>query len=949
MSGWDSTPAPSDGEGGPTEAFGDEGPRYERQGLLGTGGMGRVYATQDTRLRRQVALKVAATPELAGRLAREAWITAQLEHPGIVAVYDAGETDGQAWYTMRLIRGRTLRERLAECDDLQDRLALLPHLHAACQAVAYAHSMGIVHRDLKPANIMVGEFRETQVADWGLARPVDEALADWQRIVAGGPHSGLAGTPRYMSPEQASGATTGFTSDVFCLGVVLYEMLAGRAPPEEPGRPPDLDALVDAPAELVAIARRSLELLPDDRYPSAIEQAADLDRWLNGRRVEAHEYRPSELFIRLVTAWRAPLAVASLALVVLAMVAANGARRTAEERAVADANLAGALAQQALVALDADRAPEARILAAHALTLRPSPVARGVLAASVPGGAERLWRKELPENCQHTAVVSPDARSLACFGQGRVEVWSVDPLELKWGLVFPLNDRPAWVGDRLLVEDLDGLHWVDDGTATPLGHAGWPLASGPDSAYAVIGGLEARRVTDRGVEEAFSICQGSRPTTLIVEDDLVVGCSDAVLRVYGREGTVEVPLSERPAWSAVAAAAGGLVVGRLEGSVEFISLPDGAHDTPLEGFRGSVTELDPLPETPLVLVRGERGGPRIWNVEVGAWVGSLPGGSTRMAAGAETGQVLLLGESLELWQLPASPRPSVLQFDAGLAQVVFSPDGSEVVAALGTGAVVRRRLSDGMEQARWRLSDGVTKCVAWVQSDTIFAAAMGAPPRLLRTSAASDVEYQSPIRRAGALANGRVWALTYSGHTLLMDGEGGQLLSMDAQEGFDGSSSPSRDTAAIIGSEGAVHVLGDAGWSRRTQVIDGVAVDVGDAGSPIVVARRHEVCVDLDCTPISEVIIDVAYADGRVAIGTLSGDVLVLDAETGETLATLRGHDARIASVEFSPDANLLVSGSWDNTARIWNLGSLDTPPDELLAEAERTWGISLEEALGAR
>src|SRR4029079_15474829 len=119
----DSSPAPSHPGETPEAAFDQGGERYEREGLIGRGGTGRVYAARDTRLRRQVALKVAATPELAHRLAREAWITAQLEHPGIVAVYDAGETDGQAWYTMRLIRGRTLRERLAACSGSAARLA----------------------------------------------------------------------------------------------------------------------------------------------------------------------------------------------------------------------------------------------------------------------------------------------------------------------------------------------------------------------------------------------------------------------------------------------------------------------------------------------------------------------------------------------------------------------------------------------------------------------------------------------------------------------------------------------------------------------------------------------------------------------------------------------------------------------------------------------------------
>ena len=140
----DSLPALSEATGKPGEepgddvAFGeDQGQRYERRGLIGRGGMGRVYAAQDRHLRRDVAMKVADTPELSRRLSREARITAQLEHPGIVAVYDAGlGEDGRPWYTMRLIRGRTLAGELSRCPDLAARLRLLGHFQDACQAVA---------------------------------------------------------------------------------------------------------------------------------------------------------------------------------------------------------------------------------------------------------------------------------------------------------------------------------------------------------------------------------------------------------------------------------------------------------------------------------------------------------------------------------------------------------------------------------------------------------------------------------------------------------------------------------------------------------------------------------------------------------------------------------------------------------------------------------------------
>src|SRR5690606_11029435 len=112
----------------------------------------------------------------AQRLAREAWITAHLEHPGIVPVYDAGRAeDGRLFYTMRLVRGRSLEAALESAPDQADRLGLLRSFLAVCETIAYAHAQAVVHRDLKPANVMVGPFGEVQVVDWGLARGVEEA------------------------------------------------------------------------------------------------------------------------------------------------------------------------------------------------------------------------------------------------------------------------------------------------------------------------------------------------------------------------------------------------------------------------------------------------------------------------------------------------------------------------------------------------------------------------------------------------------------------------------------------------------------------------------------------------------------------------------------------------------------------------------------------------------
>lgn len=167
---------------------------YEIGGLLGRGGMGEVHVAHDRALGREVAMKTARMGDAssANRLAREARLTARLEHPNIVPVYAAGrDATGCSFYTMRVLPGRSLADAIREAPHLSDRLRLLRHVLGAADALAYAHGRGVLHRDLKPANIMVGQFGQTVVADWGLACLLSEQAND-----RGG------GTPGYMSPEQ---------------------------------------------------------------------------------------------------------------------------------------------------------------------------------------------------------------------------------------------------------------------------------------------------------------------------------------------------------------------------------------------------------------------------------------------------------------------------------------------------------------------------------------------------------------------------------------------------------------------------------------------------------------------------------------------------------------------------------------------------------------------------
>ncbi len=344
--------------GRPEAALTSEHPgRYVRATELGRGGMGRVLVVKDTHLGREVALKElldqgpvghdAMSVGSAARFLREARITGQLEHPGIVPVHELGQrADGTIYYTMKRIRGRSLASVLKEKHTLAERLTLLGVFRAVCEAVAYAHSKGVVHRDLKPDNVMVGEFGDTLVVDWGLAKVRGEAEIpgasvsgqsgrrtsddDLARTVDG--HA--IGTPAYMSPEQARGELSSIDerADVWGLGAILFELLAGRPPYvgtsaldvlskvlDDPA-PRVRAVLPDAPPELAAIVDRALMRDPSSRYPNAGEVAKEIGAYLDGRTVGAYEYSAWELAARFVRRHRAA-STAGAAIVISIVVA----------------------------------------------------------------------------------------------------------------------------------------------------------------------------------------------------------------------------------------------------------------------------------------------------------------------------------------------------------------------------------------------------------------------------------------------------------------------------------------------------------------------------------------------------------------------------------------------------------------------------------------------------
>jgi formylglycine-generating enzyme required for sulfatase activity/serine/threonine protein kinase len=374
--------------------------RYQTRGEVARGGMGLILRVWDEDLRRELAMKVvlgesgtAKTAEIApktlGRFLEEAQVTGQLDHPGIVPVHELGlDERGAVFFTMRLVRGRDLKEIFEHVhagDSEWTLTRVLWVLLKVCDALAYAHSKGVIHRDLKPANIMVGRFGEVYVMDWGLARVLGQPDRHDLRLRteesnlsfvqserrADASHSAdsvlftmdgdVVGTPAYMSPEQARGEIEqlGPRSDVFALGAMLYHLLGGEMPYVAPGTKvsqhivlrwvlegpprPLIELRPDVPEELIAICDKAMARDVANRYADTGALGEDLRAYLENRVVTAHRrgaWIELQKWVQrnraLAVAWVAAALVALLGLSATAWVQVRGRRVAENARAEAE-------------------------------------------------------------------------------------------------------------------------------------------------------------------------------------------------------------------------------------------------------------------------------------------------------------------------------------------------------------------------------------------------------------------------------------------------------------------------------------------------------------------------------------------------------------------------------------------------------------------------------------
>ncbi len=510
---------------------------YESEGVYAEGGIGRIIKARDMRLNRIVAIKELHEPTeaLTRRFIREARMTARLEHPSIVSVHEVGcWPSGEPFFAMTFINGRPLGDIMKEAETRDQRLALLPNLYAVADAMSYAHDRKIIHRDLKPANILVGQFGETVVIDWGLAKDLTEAEPKnsdeedgamsmerseyskrYEATIAGI----IVGTPAYMPPEQALAKQVDERADVYAIGALIYRALAG-APPYEGtdgldvavkvlAGPPDAlgDRQKGLPQELVAIVEKAMSREVEGRYATAKELADDLRRFQMGQIVAAYQYSRKDLVKRFVRRNRKRLVVAAAVVALLSTMATISVRRIVLERNRAQASEAEAQRQRSDAEMQRSEAREKQVDAirrADELTLAqaralmdrdPSqaiawlktlsaqsprwPAARTLAADALSRGIGQVFRAHT--GGINAVIFAPDGKTIATASDDRtVRLWPLDMGEPKileghtdevWAAAYSPDGKLLATGGK----DKDVRLWdIAKGTSTALqGHLQW--------------------------------------------------------------------------------------------------------------------------------------------------------------------------------------------------------------------------------------------------------------------------------------------------------------------------------------------------------------------------------------------------------------------------------------------------------------------------------------------
>jgi WD40 repeat protein len=888
--------------------------RYLALGEHARGGLGRVMRARDRQLGRAVAIKEMLAPEQGGaaatRFVREALVTARLQHPGIVPVYDAGYwPGGEPFYAMKLVSGRSLKDAISAAAGLEQRLALLPQVLAATQAVAYAHSEGVIHRDLKPSNVVLGPFGETVVVDWGLAKDlrVVEAAVDQVRPTDVYELShfdmtregAVVGTPGFMPPEQVAGEVVDARADVYALGALLYSVLTGELP-AEPRRDLEADGV---PRDLCAIVAKAMAPAAGERYADAGQLADDLSRYLAGQLVLARRYGRLTRAARFFNRRRVPLTVAALLVVALAATGVASVVRIVHARNEAEARSAELIVAQARAYLERDPTLALAWLERYpadgrdheaAVALAADAVSRGVARHVIapPAGVELLDAGLSPDG---TTVVAADGRA--------IYLWDVGSAALRRTVALGGATRVAFAPDgrQLAVLGESGDVWlveVASGGAKRLGaHRGsaGELAFDRQGRWLVTSGADGDiRVWPR---------DGGAPRTLPGHPGGVHALaftSDGRLLSAGRDGALlEWPDAAGPphelyrgkdeVYRLATDAHGGLAFAHGN---ELERLGAGA---PLHGKRDSAITALAFTGAGVLVSGAADGQVSSWPAEgepvalgrhLGAVVVLAVGAHDELASGDDRGEIQVhrggelstrRGHESAIRSLAFAGDGSLLSRAARGPLRVWSPPPAYTVLAVGHGHALELAWSPSSESLGAGSYDG---SVRWFAGLAAPAAPLGRH---------QGAVWKLALSRDGKLLVSGGW----DGDVGLwpVDGGAGHLLHHEGGQVWALAVSPDGQRVVSGGNDGSVRV-----W----EVASGAGREV----------FRHPSHVE-----------DAVFSPDGHRLATSSNDALVhVHDLAGGAGVDLRAGVGGVTELAFSPDGQTLYGAGMDGVVRAWSV-----------------------------
>jgi WD40 repeat protein len=871
-------------------------PGYQIFGELGRGGMGVVYKARQLGFNRLVALKMIlggahAGPEQLARFRQEVETVGGLRHPNLVPVYEVGERDGQPYYSMELVEGRSLEALIGGRPQPPRRAAEL--LEALARAMSAVHQRDIVHRDLKPANVLFTEDGVPKITDFGLAKRLDAGPGP---TVSGN----VLGTPSYMAPEQAAGRAkdVGPATDVYALGAVLYEMLTGR-PPFQGERPWDTIRAVTSvepvpprrlqptvPRDLETICLKCLEKEPRKRYATAQELADDLRRFLAGESVRACPVGPGGRLLKW--ARRRPAAAALLAVsglaglgfvagVVVHQVQLGEALRRADASAEESRRrLVRLHVTQGARSLDAGDWLGALPWFAEALRLDEGHPGReqmhrvrlGCVLRQSPR-LLRLWFHEGPV-CQ--ARFNPEGRLVLTVSEDRTaRLWDADtgapacpPLEHEAVVLcgaFGPRGRSVATGAK-------------DGTARVWGAEGGRPATPPlrhgGPVVAVCFSPDGRRLltaSEDGTARVWDAATGE-PVVAPLRHGGPVRCA-----TWAPGGACLLTASDDRTAQLWDARTGG---------------PVGA---PLR-HAGAVTWAAFAPDGRRVATACADGGARVWDASAGRQVvGPLKHQAAvlRVSFSPDGRRLLTAGEdhAARVWEARTGELLApALRERGGVGAAAFSPDGRRVLTA-----------GDDNTARVWDAATGELLTALLRHNGTVRDARFGPRGPLLLTASADGTA--------------RLWDVT---------------AGRDAPPG-----GPGEDPGEALPAGPGRWWSADRRWVVTAEAGNGARVRQADTGRPRGPLLEHG----------SKVIHAGFSPDGRRVI-TASDDntARVWDAATGELLAPPLVHDATVTYAAFSPDGRMAVTLGTERRARVWEAATGEplTPPLQFDGPARRAY-----------